>query len=38
MITNLQNKLKFIELMNKMKDIKRACILSNWNIESDAEQ
>lgn len=37
MITNLKNKLIFIELLDKMKDIKRACILSNWNRESDAE-
>lgn len=37
MITNLENKLKFIELIDKMKDIKRACILSNWKRETDAE-
>lgn len=37
MITNLENKLKFIELVDKMKDIERACILSNWKRETDAE-
>lgn len=37
MIKNLQNKLKFIELMDNMKDIDRAIILKNWKQENDAE-
>ena len=37
MITNIENKLKFIELINKMNEIKRAIILQNWEKESDAE-
>ncbi len=37
MIKNLQNKLKFIELIDKMKDIDRAIYLKNWKQENDAE-
>lgn len=37
MIKNLQQKLKFIELMDKMKDIERAIILNNKRQENDAE-
>ena len=37
MITNIQNKLKFIELMDKMKDIERAMFLKNWRQETNAE-
>ena len=37
MIKNLENKLKFIELLDKMKDIERAIILKNWRFETDAE-
>lgn len=37
MINNLQQKLKFIELMDKMKDIERAIYLRNWKRETNAE-
>jgi len=37
MIRNLEKKLKFIELIDKMKDIKRAIILINWRKETNAE-
>lgn len=37
MIRNLENKLKFIELVEKMKEIERAIVLRNWKLESDAE-
>ena len=37
MITNIQNKLKFIELMDEMKNIERAIFLRNWRQENDAE-
>ncbi len=37
MITNLKNKLKFIELVDKMNEIKRAIILQNGEQESDSE-
>ena len=37
MITNLQNKLKFIELMDEMKNIERAIRLKNWREETNAE-
>ncbi len=37
MIKNLQNKLKFIELMDEMKNIERAIYLKNWKQENDAE-
>ena len=37
MIKNLQNKLKFIELMDEMKNIDRAIFLKNWKQENDAE-
>jgi len=37
MINNLQQKLKFIELMDKMKDIERAIYLKNWKHETNAE-
>ena len=37
MITNIENKLKFIELMDEMKNIERAIFLRNWRQENDAE-
>ncbi len=37
MIKNLENKLKFIELLDKMKDIERAIILKNGRFETYAE-
>ena len=37
MIKNLQNKLKFIELMDEMKNIERAIRLKNWRKETNAE-
>ncbi len=37
MITNLENKLKFIELMDEMKNINRAIRLRNWREETNAE-
>lgn len=37
MITNLENKLKFIELMDEMKSIERAIFLKNWRRENNAE-
>ena len=37
MLTNLEKKLKFIELIDEMKNIKRAILLRNWSWESDAE-
>ena len=37
MIKNLQNKLKFIELIDEMKSIKRAIFLRNWRQETNAE-
>lgn len=37
MINNLEKKLEFIELMDEMKDIKRAIYLKNWSQETDAE-
>lgn len=37
MITNLENKLKFIELVDEMKNIERAIFLRNWKQETDAE-
>lgn len=37
MITNLEKKLKFVELVDEMKNIKRAIFLKDWNRESDAE-
>jgi 5'-deoxynucleotidase YfbR-like HD superfamily hydrolase len=37
MITNLKNKLKFIELVDKMNEIKRAIILQSGEKESDSE-
>ena len=37
MIKNLENKLKFIELLDKMKDIKRVILLKNGKFETDAE-
>jgi len=37
MIKNLQNKLKFIELIDEMKNIKRAIFLRNWRQETNAE-
>ena len=37
MIKNLQNKLKFIELMDEMKNIERAVLLKNWRQETNAE-
>ena len=37
MITNLKNKLKFIELLDKMNEIKRVITLKNGDMESDAE-
>ncbi|MDD3646344.1 MAG: HD domain-containing protein [Candidatus Gracilibacteria bacterium] len=37
MIKNLEHKLRFIELLDKMKDIKRIILLRNGGLESDAE-
>ena len=37
MITNLEKKLKFIELVDEMKNIERAIFLRNWKQETDAE-
>jgi len=37
MINNLQSKLKFIELIDEMKNIDRAIFLKNWKQENDAE-
>lgn len=37
MIKELENKLKFIELVEEMKIIKRAAFKKNWNQETDAE-
>lgn len=37
MITNLENKLKFIELVDEMKNIKRTITLKSWRAESDAD-
>lgn len=37
MITNLENKLKFIELIDEMKSIERTITLSCWRRESDAD-
>lgn len=37
MISNLEKKLIFIELLDEMKNIKRALFLRNWNHENDAE-
>ena len=37
MIKNLQNKLKFIELIDEMKNIERAIRLKNWREETNAE-
>ena len=37
MITNLKEKLKFIELMDEMKNIERAIRLKNWREETNAE-
>lgn len=37
MIKNLEKKLKFLELVDEMKLIKRAIFLRNWKQESDAE-
>lgn len=37
MITNIEKKLKFIELMDNMKNIERAIRLKNWRNETDAE-
>ena len=37
MITNLENKLKFIELLDEMKSIERVITLKSWRKESDAE-
>lgn len=37
MLTNLEKKLKFIELVDKMKEIKRIIYIRNWQRESDAE-
>ena len=37
MIKNIQNKLKFIELMDEMKNIERAMRLRNWREETNAE-
>lgn len=35
MIKNLESKLKFIELMEKMKEIERALVLKNWKLENE---
>lgn len=37
MLTNLEIKLKFIELMDEMKNIERAIFLKNWRQETNAE-
>lgn len=37
MLTNLEKKLKFIELVDEMKNIERAIFLRNWKQETDAE-
>lgn len=37
MITNLENKLKFIELIDEMKNIERTISLKWWRKENDAE-
>ena len=37
MITNLKNKLKFIELMDEMKNVARVISLRNNTFENDAE-
>lgn len=37
MITNVENKLKFIELVDEMKNINRAMMLRNWREETNAE-
>ena len=37
MIKNLKQKLQFIELMDKMKDIERTIFLRNGKQENDAE-
>ena len=37
MIKNLENKLKFIELLDQMKDIERAMLLRNGRRENNAE-
>ncbi|MDD5769948.1 MAG: HD domain-containing protein [Candidatus Gracilibacteria bacterium] len=37
MLTNLEKKLKFIELVDEMKNIKRIIFLKNGSFESDAE-
>jgi len=37
MIKNLENKLKFIELMDEMKNIERAMFLKIWKQETNAE-
>ncbi len=37
MITNLENKLKFIELLDEMKRVERVITLKSWRKESDAE-
>lgn len=37
MIKNLENKLKFIEFIDKMKDIERAIYLRSWRQETNAE-
>lgn len=37
MIKNLEKKLKFLELVDEMKLIKRAIFLRDWSQESDAE-
>ena len=37
MIKNLEKKLKFLELVDEMKLIKRAVFLKDWSQESDAE-
>lgn len=37
MIKNLEKKLKFIELIDKMKEIERAVLLRSWKQESDAD-
>lgn len=37
MLTNLEKKLKFIELVDEMKNIERIIFLRNWTYENDAE-
>lgn len=37
MIKSIENKLKFIELMDEMKNIQRAIKLKNWRKETNAE-